>query len=238
MSSYVLRNHDRVRLNHDLTPSDSDIVLAKLHGVGRALHKLSIIGDDHVLSADAGVKPIVVEDLSQLVYYGVVAEKLARRRWRSLPRHHHVVMGQVFRALEDLFEDLDLVVDRVLAEREVGILGAIPIHQVVDALRPRAPWTVRDGAGIGRAPAGQADDRRGREADQLGHHDRASGELAGSRAMGRGCPGHKGASQRYLRSTVEAAKRPQDAAAAAICGVWRSSVVAVPPAHVESPPFP
>lgn len=63
MSSYVLRHHDRVRLDHDLAPSDSDIVLAKLHGVGRVLHKLPIIGGIHVLSADAGVKPILVEDL-------------------------------------------------------------------------------------------------------------------------------------------------------------------------------
>lgn len=64
MSCYVLRHYDRVRLNHDLTLSDSDIVLAKLHGIGRVLYKLSIIGGLHVLSADAGVKPIVVEDFS------------------------------------------------------------------------------------------------------------------------------------------------------------------------------
>lgn len=78
MAGHGFRHHDRVRLDHDVAPADGDIVLAEVQGVGRVLRKLSIIGGVHVLSADAGVKPIVVEDLSQLVYYGVVAEKLAR----------------------------------------------------------------------------------------------------------------------------------------------------------------
>lgn len=78
MAGHGFRHHDRVRLDHDVTPADGDIVLAEVQGVGRVLRKLSIIGGVHVLSADAGVKPIVIEDLCQLVYYGVVAAKLAR----------------------------------------------------------------------------------------------------------------------------------------------------------------
>jgi len=73
MSSHGLRHNDRVRLDHDVTPADGDIVLAEVQGVGRVLRKLSIIGGVHILSGDAGVKPIVVDDLSQLTYYGVVS---------------------------------------------------------------------------------------------------------------------------------------------------------------------
>jgi hypothetical protein len=61
-----------------VTPADGDIVLAEVVGVGRVLRKLSIIGGVHILSGDAGVKPIVVEDLSLLAYHGVVAEKVTR----------------------------------------------------------------------------------------------------------------------------------------------------------------
>lgn len=43
-------------------------------------------------------------------------------RIHLLLRHHHVVMRQVLRALENFLENLDLVVDRVLAEREVGVI--------------------------------------------------------------------------------------------------------------------
>jgi hypothetical protein len=72
MSSYGLRHHDRVRLDHDLAPSNGDIVLAEVQGVGRVLRKLSIIGGVHILSADAGVKPIVVDDPLTIIYFGVV----------------------------------------------------------------------------------------------------------------------------------------------------------------------
>jgi hypothetical protein len=72
MAGHGLRHGDRVRLDHDMEPSDGDIVLAQIEGVGRVLRKLSIIGGVHVLSADAGVRPIAVDDLSQIAYHGVV----------------------------------------------------------------------------------------------------------------------------------------------------------------------
>lgn len=76
MTDHGLRHGDTVRIDRDLTPSEGDIVLAEVQGVGRVLRKLSIIGGVHVLSADAGVKPIVVDDVSLLAYYGIVVEKL------------------------------------------------------------------------------------------------------------------------------------------------------------------
>jgi hypothetical protein len=72
MAGHGLRHGDRIEVDHDLVPSDGDIVLADVRGVGRALRKLSIIGGVHVLSGDQGVKPIVVEDTALLTYHGVV----------------------------------------------------------------------------------------------------------------------------------------------------------------------
>jgi len=71
MASYGLRHNDRVRLDHDVTPADGDIVLAEVQGVGRVLRRLTIIGGVHILSGDPGVKPIVIEDHSLLTYFGV-----------------------------------------------------------------------------------------------------------------------------------------------------------------------
>lgn len=79
MAGHGLRHGDTVRIDHDLAPLDGDIVLAEVQGVGRVLRKLSIIGGVHVLSAELGVKPVVVEDLSKLTYHGVVVKKLNGR---------------------------------------------------------------------------------------------------------------------------------------------------------------
>lgn len=78
MASHGLRHGDTVRIDHDLAPSDGDTVLAEVRDVGRVLRKLSVIGGVHILSADVGVKPIVIEDLSALTWCAVVAGKLAR----------------------------------------------------------------------------------------------------------------------------------------------------------------
>lgn len=78
MASHGLRHGDTVRIDHDLAPSDGDIVLAEVRDVGRVLRELSIVGGIRILSGDAGVKPIVIEDPSLLTYCVVVTGKRPR----------------------------------------------------------------------------------------------------------------------------------------------------------------
>lgn len=78
MAGHGFRHGESVWIDHDLAPLDGDIVLAEVRGVGRVLRELSIVGGVRVLSADAGVKPIVIEDPSLLTYCVVVTGKRPR----------------------------------------------------------------------------------------------------------------------------------------------------------------